>query len=56
VAGGTPICTSVRRTDRWDCSTTSFLVSPIPDHTFFEQTVLQCQLGDNLLERNSFLA
>jgi hypothetical protein len=29
----------------------SFLVAPIPDHAFFEQAVLQGQVGNRLLQR-----
>src|SRR5665213_2427859 len=35
---------------------TSFFVSPIRDHAFFEQTVLQSELGNDLLERGGLLA
>ena len=33
---------------------TSFVVAPIPDHTFFEQSVIQRQVGDNLLQGRGF--
>src|SRR6202035_5454184 len=59
---GIPICPSVRRTGRWDCSTSRMISSfseaeylmprpPHPPSRFFEQTVFQGQIGDNLLER-----
>ena len=35
---------------------TSCLALPIPDHAFFEQTVFQGQVGDDLLERRRFRA
>src|SRR5665213_2911856 len=35
---------------------TSFVVSPIRYHAFFEQTVLQGELGNDLLERGGLLA
>src|SRR5271157_1016140 len=34
----------------------SFLVSPIPDRAFFEQSVFQGQLGNDLLQRRSLAA
>src|SRR3954467_4965573 len=57
-----PICSSTRRTGRWDCSTSRMISSfsaagylirrpPHPPSRFFEQTVLQGQIGDHLLER-----
>jgi hypothetical protein len=33
----------------------SCLVLPIRRHAFFEQTVFQGQIGDNLLERGRFI-
>ena len=57
-----PIFSSVRRTGKEDCSTSRMISSfseagylcdvlPIRRHAFFEQTVFQGQIGDNLLER-----
>jgi hypothetical protein len=34
----------------------SCLVSPIPDHAFFEQSVFEGEIGDDLLQRLRFAA
>src|SRR5580700_773194 len=34
----------------------SCLVSPIPDHAFFEQSVFECEIGYDLLQRLRFAA
>jgi hypothetical protein len=59
---GTPIWARVRRTGRWDCSTTRMISSfseagylirgrPQPRSCFFEKAVLEGQRGHHLLER-----
>src|SRR3954466_5185689 len=58
-----PICSSTRRTGRWDCSTSWMISSfsaagylirrpPHPPSRFFENTVFQGQIGNHLLERH----
>src|SRR5829696_8728212 len=56
-----PSFSRVLRTGRWDCSTRLMIsafrmrgiscrLSPIPDHAFFEQAVLEGQVGHDLLQ------
>ena len=59
---GRPVCSSVLRAGRCDCSTILMISSfsdagylmrlrlPIRDHAFFEQAVLERQIGDALLQ------
>src|SRR3712207_3627354 len=62
-----PSFSRVRRTGRWDCSTTRMISSfseagylmprpPQPRSCFFEQTVLQREIGHSLLQGTGFPA